>query len=121
MYAALVDPALNKISRNPHFVLCEGLSASRISQGHVDLWAFMIPVIGSARFLLLWYLFLFPWRHCLNEAHYSLSISTKKLSLHHQENLLVGNREKCLKSRKANKLQALINKSLIMGIFHHPN
>lgn len=50
MYAALVDPALNKISRNPHFVLCEGLSASRISQGHVDLWAFMIPVIGSARF-----------------------------------------------------------------------
>lgn len=26
-------------------------------------------------------------------------------------------REKCLKSRKANKLQALINKSLIMGIF----
>ena len=87
---------LNKISGNPHFMLCEGLRASGISQGHVDLWTFMIPVTASARFLLLWYLFLFPQKHGLNEVHYSLSISTKKLFSHHQENLLVGNSEKCL-------------------------
>lgn len=100
-------------------MLCEGLNYFKNFSRACGLVGIhdSRSIIGSARFLLLWYLFLFPWRHCLNEAHYSLSISTKKLSLHHQENLLVGNREKCLKSRKANKLQALINKKSDNGHF----
>lgn len=97
---------LNKISGNPHFVLCEGLSA----------WACGLVGIHDSSYCFCWIFatvvsLLFPRRHCLNEAHYSLSISTKKLSSHHQENLLVANREKCLQSRKANKLTLKITSS----------